>query len=96
MLAGIPTDVYDRALAQRYGTAKIADFGLSKSLALRIAPNAHSRRCSAWDALHCLAACVTAARLRLRSVDRALACLCAPGVHTPSLPAVCGQWAVCG
>ena len=44
MLGGIPTDVYDREVAQRYGTAKIADFGLSKSLALRNAANSHRYR----------------------------------------------------
>ena len=44
MLGGIPTDVYDREVAQQHGTAKIADFGLSKSLALRNAARTSSRR----------------------------------------------------
>ena len=44
MLGGVPADLYDREVAQQYGTAKIADFGLSKSLALRHAASFHSHR----------------------------------------------------
>ncbi|KAK9786069.1 hypothetical protein WJX73_002690 [Symbiochloris irregularis] len=34
MLGGMPPDIIDRPTAQKYGVCKIADFGLSKSLAL--------------------------------------------------------------
>ena len=44
MLAGIPPDIADRSIAQRFGVCKIADFGLSKSLALRSDDTAKSRR----------------------------------------------------
>ena len=44
MLGGVPANLYDREVAQQYGTAKIADFGLSKSLALRNAASSHSHR----------------------------------------------------
>ena len=53
MLGGVPADLYDREVAQQYGTAKIADFGLSKSLALRNAASFRSHRhvkhvCRVW------------------------------------------------
>ena len=51
LLGGIPYCVIDRSLAQRFGTCKIADFGLCKSLALRNAPSTHSARNLASDSL---------------------------------------------
>ena len=44
MLGGIPPDVTDRSIAQRFGVCKIADFGLSKSLALRNDDSSKSRQ----------------------------------------------------